>query len=189
MPFIRPLTAALLVLLPVSARAEDPMFPATSGPALSEITEIYVNVSIITTSSGDQRCKVVAPDPGSQVDVFIVHYLEQFGFPKAGLAPWLPEGTPYPRKPTLRLEGTTTLQTVSFKPTCLLAMRAELAFSEPDKPQLVYWSTPILLLEAEAGDDERIPAKDLQDRVRTMGRAIAEQFVKAWIASGGDAEN
>lgn len=173
-------SAIALVCVSSSALADEPLFPANTGNSLANIQEIYTAVSIIATGT-DKRCQIVAQNPASQLDAFMAIYLTQFGIPKAEPAPVVLASQPYPTKPVFSLEGTTTLQRSSpFTPTCLLAMRAELSVGETGESWQVYWSSPIILLEVDAGGDSSQPSKDLQDRARTMGRALAEEFVKAW---------
>ena len=89
-----------------------------------------------------------------------------------------PNPPPVSVKPVFTVQASTKLQgPTSTRPTCLLAMRAEVAVGQD---QRLVRSSPFVILEADAGSDPDTPSEDLKEAFEAMAREMTWVFVSAW---------
>jgi hypothetical protein len=170
----------LLFVFP--AHADNPAAPGLHDvPPLSEFNDVFTRISA-SPKSGNS-CVIDASVIDRDLDDFLAMALMQAGFPNAAPSPiWMdPPLNPPPVKikPGFTVEATTKLKSSdSTNATCVLAMRAEVALGGDQR--LVLWSSPLVILEADAGPDPQRPSRALKATFKTMMQEMARVFVSAW---------
>jgi hypothetical protein len=171
-------------LLAFPAFADNPAAPGVHDvPALSQFKDVVTWISASPAPRPGNPCAIrVSID--RELEKFLAAALMEAGYPNAAPAPVymdppLNPPPPVTIKPSFSIEATTKLQdSDSFDPTCLLAMQAEVALGGDQR--LVLWSSPLVILEADAGSDPGKPSEDLRETFKRMLREMARVFVYAW---------
>ena len=160
--------------------------PAAPGvhdvPPLSQFEDIVTRISESPEPRPGNPC-VIWASKDRELEKFLVMAVMEAGFPKAAPSPiYMDPPLNPPRvtvKPVFTVEATTKFQdSNSTRPTCLLAMRAEVAIGGDQR--LVLWSSPLVILEAKARSDPETPSGDLKEPFKRMVREMARVFVLAW---------
>ena len=177
---------ALVVGVLLASPALADSSPAASGvhdvPPLSQFTDIITWISASPAPGPGNPCALkVSMD--RELEMRLAADLMDAGFPNAAPAPIYTDppstSSQVPLKPVFGVEATTKIRDVnSSHPTCLLAMRARVALGREQR--LVLWSSPLVILEADARSDPGKPSADLQETFKKMSHKMARVFVLAW---------
>lgn len=171
-------------LLAFPAVADNPAAPGVHDvPPLSEFEDIVTRISASPVPKPANPCVIRVSIVDRELDKFLAMAVMQAGFPNAEPSPVYMDPPfnppPFTVKPIFTVEATTKLQeSKSSHTTCLLAMQAEVALGGDQR--LVLWSSPIVILEANAGSDPKRPSEDLKETFKKMVREMARVFVLAW---------
>src|SRR5262245_7561692 len=170
----------LLFVFP--AHADNPAAPGLHDvPPLSEFNNVFTRISA-SPKSGNS-CVIDASVIDRDLDDFLATALMQAGFPNAAPFPVYmdPPLNPPPVEiePRFTVEATTKLKPFdSTNPTCILAVRAEVALGGDQR--LVLWFSPLVILEADAGPNPKRPSRALKATFQTMMQEMARVLVSAW---------
>jgi hypothetical protein len=161
-----------LAFVGAPALADDPT--GTRNIArLSDIKEVVTSVSLGPVRIANP-CSLETKSYRT-LNQSLANALMEAGFPKATPSPVLLDVPPSPlvieRSFVFNVEATM----VFVSSACVLATRAELSLH--GEPRMVLWSTPITTARADAGTDQELYSKDLQNKFDAMLRAMVTGFM------------